>query len=116
MTELTATEKALGLTLFDARADLLTAEDCQLFLQAALADDDGDGVYVLRALRLIAESQGMAEIAKKAGLNRSAFYKSLDSTQAKRPSFAVISRTIRALGFDLVPAPRLAVPAEQHAA
>ncbi len=115
MTELTATEEALGLSLFDACADLLTAEDCQLFLQAALAEDDGDGIYIMRALRLIAESEGMAEIAEKAGFSRSAFYQSLDCTHANGLSFADVLRTIRALGFDLIPAPRMAAPASGHA-
>lgn len=115
MTELTAAEEALGLSLFDARADLLTAEDCQLFLQAALAEDDGDGIYIMRALRLIAESKGIAEIADEAGLNRSFFYQSLDCTYAKDLSFAVVIRTIRALGFDLLPAPRMAALASGHA-
>lgn len=115
MTELTATEEALGLSLFDVRADLLTAEDCQLFLQAALAEDDGDGIYIMRALRLIAESKGIAEIAEEAGMSRSAFYQSLDCAHAKGLSFAVVIRTIRALGFDLIPAPRMAALASGHA-
>jgi probable addiction module antidote protein len=116
MTEVTPFEKSLGLTAFDVRAHLTTPEDCQLYLQAAIEQDDGDGAFILDALRLIADAQGMTDTAAKAGLNRSALYKILDSKRAKRPSFAAIFRVIRALGFTLVPAPRPAPETSQHAA
>jgi probable addiction module antidote protein len=114
MIEVTPLEKSLGLTAFDVRAQLSTPEYCQLYLQAAIEQDDGDGAFILDALRLIADVQGMTNTAAKAGLNRSALYKILDGKRGKRPSFAAIFRVIRALGFTLVPAPRTTLETNHH--
>ena len=116
MIGVTPFEQSLGLTAFDVRAHLSTPEDCQFFLQAAIDLDDGDGFFILDALRLIADVQGMTDTAAKAGLNRSALYKILDGKRAKRPSCAAIFRVIRALGFTLVPAPRTTPETTHHSA
>jgi len=84
-------------TRFDA-ADYLDTEERQVaYIAAAL--ESGDADFVRDALGLVARARGMAEIARKAGLNRESLYKALG--EAGNPEFGTVMRIVRALGLTL---------------
>jgi len=84
-------------TRFDA-ADYLDTEKRQVaYIAAAL--ETGDADFVRDALGLVARARGMAEIAKKAGLNRESLYKALGETG--NPEFGTVMRIVRALRLTL---------------
>jgi len=76
---------------------LRTAEDIAAYLQAVF--EDGDPQLVSHALGVVARSEGMAEIARRAGLGRQSLYKAL--SPEGRPEFATILKVVRALGLKL---------------
>ena len=76
---------------------LRTAEDIAAYLQAVF--EDGDPQLVSHALGVVARSEGMAEIARRAGLGRQSLYKAL--SPEGRPEFATILKVVRALGLRL---------------
>lgn len=84
-------------TRFDA-ADYLDSEERQVaYIAAAL--ESGEPDFIRDALGLVARARGMAEIAKKAGLNRESLYKALG--EAGNPEFGTVMRIVRALGLTL---------------
>jgi probable addiction module antidote protein len=97
-------------TRFDA-ADYLNTEDRQVaYIAAAL--ESGDADFVRDALGLIARARGMAEIAKKAGLNRESLYKALGQTG--NPEFGTVMRIVRALGLTLSARPASSGPTSKR--
>ena len=97
-------------TRFDA-ADYLDTEKRQVaYIAAAL--ETGDADFVLDALGLVARARGMAEIAKKAGLNRESLYKALGETG--NPEFGTVMRIVRALGLRLSAGPVASGPASKR--
>ncbi|MCW5206934.1 putative addiction module antidote protein [Desulfobulbus sp. F5] len=60
---------------------------------------DGDPRVFLVALGYLAKKQGMAEVAKKAGLNRESLYKALAGEG--NPRFSTVNKVIKALGCKL---------------
>jgi probable addiction module antidote protein len=84
-------------TRFDAADYLNTPERQVAYIAAAL--ESGDADFVRDALGLVARARGMAEIAKKAGLNRESLYKALG--EAGNPEFGTVMRIVTALGLTL---------------
>ncbi|CCE00989.1 addiction module antidote protein [Bradyrhizobium sp. STM 3809] len=84
-------------TLFDAADYLDTPERQVAYITAALKSGDAD--FVRDALGLVARARGMADIAKKAGLNRESLYKALGETG--NPEFGTVMRIVNALGLTL---------------
>ncbi|MGY3451034.1 addiction module antidote protein [Bradyrhizobium sp. USDA 4353] len=82
---------------FDAADYLDTPERQAAYIAAAL--ESGDADFVRDALGLVARARGMAEIAKKAGLNRESLYKALGETG--NPEFGTVMRIVNALGLTL---------------
>jgi probable addiction module antidote protein len=82
---------------FDAADYLDTPERQVTYIAAAL--ESGDADFVRDALGLVARARGMAEIAKKADLNRESLYKALG--EAGNPEFGMVMRIIAALGLTL---------------
>jgi len=82
---------------WDAAAHLATDEDKVAYLEAAL--EEGDPALVAAALGDIARAQGMARIARKAGLGRESLYKAL--SPEGNPEFATVLRVVKALGLEL---------------
>ncbi|MGJ5205581.1 addiction module antidote protein [Bradyrhizobium sp. HKCCYLR20261] len=82
---------------FDAADYLDTPERQTAYIAAAL--ESGDADFVRDALGLVARARGMAEIAKKAGLNRESLYKALGETG--NPEFGTVMRIVNALGLTL---------------
>lgn len=76
---------------------LETKEEIDEYLNNAYLNED-HRVFLV-ALGYLAKKQGMAEVAKKAGLNRESLYKALAG--AGNPRFSTVSRVIKALGCKL---------------
>lgn len=67
------------------------------YLNAA-AEEDDPRVY-LAALRTVAEAQGMAKVAKAAGVPRESLYRALSADG--NPRFSTLQAILRAAGFKL---------------
>jgi probable addiction module antidote protein len=93
--------KVSKLKKFDAAEHLGTAEARADYLSIVLADGDPDEVR--DALNLVARAQGMADIAKTAGISREGLYKALGENG--NPEFATVLRVIRAMGMRLTAQP-----------
>ena len=80
--------------LQELRADQELAAE---YLNAAAAEDD-PRIY-LTALRTVAEAQGMAKVAKAAGVPRESVYRAL--SEGGNPRFDTLQAILRAAGFKL---------------
>lgn len=69
------------------------------YLEACLAEANGDAALVAKALGDIARAKGMAQVARDAGLSRESLYKALSGDRS--PDFETILKVIRALGLTL---------------
>ena len=76
---------------------LNTPEDIAGYLDAVL--EEGDPALLTHALGVVARSEGMSQIARRAGLSREALYRSL-STEGN-PEFATIAKVLKSLGLRL---------------
>lgn len=88
---------ALKTTRYDTAVLLKTKKDVTAYLNAVFEEDDP--ALIAHALGVVARSEGMAEIAKQAGLTRPSLYKAL--SENGRPEFATVLKVIRALGLKL---------------
>ena len=88
-----------GCSRWDVTDHLKTEEDMQLYLDACLEEDEGDGRLVNAALGDIARARGMSQLARDTGLAREGLYKAL-SAQGN-PEFSTILKVTRALGLRL---------------
>jgi probable addiction module antidote protein len=93
-------------TRFDA-ADYLDTEERQV-AYIATALESGDADFVRDALGLVARARGMADIARKAGLNRESLYKALG--ESGNPEFGTVMRIVHALGLTLSARPTARKP------
>jgi len=89
----------LKLKRFDIDEHLTTEEDMQLYLEACIEEDVGDGALVRTALGDIARARNMTELARKVGVSREGLYKAL--SEKGNPSFALMLKITRALGLEL---------------
>nr|WP_076389172.1 addiction module antidote protein [Vaginimicrobium propionicum] len=89
---------------FDASKYLDSQEAMNDYLAIALEDGDTKTVQVV--LRDIARARGMSQLAKAADLNRESLYKSL--SKDGNPSFATITKIMKALGLKITLAPQTA--------
>jgi probable addiction module antidote protein len=94
-----------GFSRWDVADHLKTEEDMQLYLDACLEEDDGDGRLVNAALGDIARARGMSQTARDTGLSREGLYKAL-SAQGN-PEFSTILKVTRALGLRLRVSPQI---------
>ena len=86
-------------TVYDVADYLDTPEDRAAYLDACIEESGGDAAFIAKALGDIARAQGMAQVARDAGLSRESLYKALSGTRA--PDFATILRVTQALGIKL---------------
>lgn len=86
---------------------LKTTEDIHYYLEAAVAEDTGDGSVIRAALGDIAQVQerNMTYLAKAVGMTGEDLYKAL-STEGN-PSFATVLKIARALDLRLLIEPAL---------
>lgn len=87
----------------DAVVDLLRQDPALAaqYVTAALeeAEQPGGAQALLSALRQIAEAQGMAQVAERAGIPRESLYRALSSKG--NPTLKTLIPTLRALGLHL---------------
>jgi probable addiction module antidote protein len=83
--------------VWDPAEHLETEEDMAAYLDAAL--EDGDPGVIVAVLGDIARAQGMAKIAREAGVGRESLYKALSPNG--NPEFATVLKVVRALGLQL---------------
>jgi probable addiction module antidote protein len=84
---------------YDVAEHLRTPEGMALYIDACLAESDGDAAFVAKALGDVARAQGMTKIARDSGMSRESLYKALSGERS--PDFATILRVTRALGVRL---------------
>lgn len=89
--------KVLKTTAWDPAEHIKSEKDVVAYLNAAL--EDGDPALIAEVLGDIARSQGMAKIAKKAGLGRESLYKSL--SKDGNPGFLTVLKVVQAMGLKL---------------
>lgn len=68
------------------------------YLRAALEDEDDPGVLLI-ALRHLAQAQGIAKVAKAAGIERESLYRALSSRG--NPRLSTLVAVTKALGLKL---------------
>ncbi len=86
-------------TRYDLAEHLRTPEEMAAYLEACIAESDGDAAFIAKALGDIARARGMARVAREAGLSRESLYKALSGERT--PSFDTILKVVRALGLEL---------------
>lgn len=86
-------------TRYDVAEHLRTPQEMAAYLEACLAEADGDAAFVAKALGDIARAKGMSQVARDAGLSRESLYKALSGERS--PGFDTILKVIAALGLKL---------------
>ena len=84
---------------YDVADHLRTPEEMAAYLEACIAEPDGDASFVAKALGDIARAKGMSEIARETGLGRESLYKALSAEG--NPQFDTILRVAKALGLEI---------------
>ncbi|KAF1013516.1 MAG: hypothetical protein GAK31_03666 [Stenotrophomonas maltophilia] len=91
--------KKVQLETFDVVSHLRTAAEMAAYLDACIAESEGDAAFIAKALGDIARAQGMSKAARDAGLSRESLYRALSGERS--PDFATILKVTRALGVQL---------------
>lgn len=86
-------------TRYDVAEHLRTPEEMAAYLEACIAESDGDAAFIAKALGDIARARGMARVARETGLSRESLYKALSGE--RNPSFDTILKVVKALGLEL---------------
>ncbi len=84
---------------YDVSEHLRTPEEMAAYLEAAIAESDGDATFVAKALGDIARAKGMATLAHETGLGRESLYKALSAEG--NPQLDTVLRVTKALGLQL---------------
>ncbi|NBC48308.1 MAG: putative addiction module antidote protein [Gammaproteobacteria bacterium] len=87
------------LSRWDAADYLNTDEDIQLYLEACVEDDPGDGSLIRLALGDVARARNLSELARDVGVSREGLRKAL--SVEGNPSFALMVKTTHALGLNM---------------
>ncbi|QHS10758.1 addiction module antidote protein [Sinimarinibacterium sp. NLF-5-8] len=93
----------IKITPYDVADYLTTPEDCAAYLDACIAESDGDPAFIAKAIGDIARAKGMTEVARDAGMGRESLYKALSGE--RNPEFGTILKVLKALGMQLHAAP-----------
>lgn len=84
---------------YDVAEHLRTPKEMAAYLEACLAEADGDASFITKALGDIARAKGMTQVARDSGLSRESLYKALSGERA--PAFDTILKVVSALGLSL---------------
>ena len=84
---------------YDVSEHLRTPEEMAAYLEASIAESDGDATFVAKALGDIARAKGMATLARETGLGRESLYKALSAEG--NPQLDTVLRVTKALGLQL---------------
>ena len=89
---------------YDVAEHLRTPEEMAAYLEASIAECDGDASFVAKALGDIARAKGMATLARDTGLGRESLYKALSADG--NPHLGTVLKVAKALGlqFSVKPA------------
>lgn len=89
---------------YDVAEHLRTPEEMAAYLDASIAECDGDASFVAKALGDIARAKGMAALARDTGLGRESLYKALSAEG--NPQLSTVLKVAKALGlqFSVKPA------------
>jgi probable addiction module antidote protein len=82
---------------FDAADYLEDLDDVAAYLEIALEESGEDPSAVPRALGVIARSQNMSDLARRAGMSRDGLYKALSADG--NPTWSTILKVTHALGL-----------------
>jgi probable addiction module antidote protein len=86
-------------TRYDVAEHLRNPEEMAAYLEACFEEANGDAAFIAKALGDIARAQGMAQVARDAGLSRESLYKALSGERS--PGFDTILKVMDALGLKL---------------
>ncbi len=84
---------------YDVAAHLRTPEEMAAYLEASIAESDGDAAFIAKALGDIARAKGMAELARETGLGRESLYKALSAEG--NPQLSTVLKIAKALGLEI---------------
>lgn len=90
---------ATKVTDYDVAEHLRTPEEMAAYLEACLAECDGDPSFVAQALGNIARAKGMSALARETGLGRESLYKALSADG--NPQLSTILKVAKALGLEI---------------
>lgn len=88
-------------TKFDIQDHLKTPEDRAAYIEAAF--EEGDPAFITHALKDVARSIGMTDVAKAAGITREGLYKAL--SDKGDPKLSTLLGVTKALGVRLTTSP-----------
>ncbi len=83
---------------YDVADHLRTPEEMAAYLEASIAECDGDPAFVARALGDIARAKGMTALARETGLGRESLYKAL--SEDGNPQLGTVLKIAKALGLE----------------
>ena len=84
---------------YDVAEHLRTPAEMAAYLEACLAEANGDAAFIAKALGDIARAKGMTQVARDSGLSRESLYKALSGERV--PGFDTILKVVSALGLRL---------------
>ena len=84
---------------YDVAEHLRTPKEMALYLDACIAESDGDPAFIAKAIGDIARAKGMGELARETGMGRESLYKALSGE--RNPEFGTILKVLKALGLKL---------------
>lgn len=88
-------------TIWDSASYLRSKEDIEAYLEAVF--EDGDPALITHAIGQIARAEGMAQVAKGAGLSRESLYRAL--SKDGNPEFLTVLKVLKALGLRMTVEP-----------
>ena len=84
---------------YDVAEHLRTPAEMAAYLEACLAEANGDAAFIAKALGDIARAKGMTQVARDSGLSRESLYKALSGERV--PAFDTVLKVVSALGLKL---------------
>ena len=87
------------ITPYDIVDYLITPEDYAAYLDACIAESQGDPAFIAKAIGDIARAKGMGDLARETGMGRESLYKALSGE--RNPEFGIILKVLKALGLEL---------------
>lgn len=94
---------AIKLQDYDVAEHLRTPEEMAAYLEASIAESEGDAAFVAKALGDIARAKGMAALARETGLGRESLYKALSADG--NPQLGTVLKVAKALGLEITVRP-----------
>ena len=90
---------ATKISSYDVAEHLRTPEEMAAYLEASIAESDGEASFVARALGDIARAKGMTALARETGLGRESLYKAL--SEGGNPQLSTVLKVAKALGLEI---------------